>query len=83
MMRNCWIVTYKDYHGEYSQCVFYKKEDAEKCIKEDFENALHDLKKMGGMTRTRLMERIGRQYLFRIPILIMNGILRFQPLDDE
>nr|DAN17195.1 MAG TPA: hypothetical protein [Caudoviricetes sp.] len=38
---------------------------------------------MGGMTRTRLMERIGRQYLFRIPILIMNGILRFQPLDDE
>lgn len=26
---------------------FYKKEDAEKCIKEDFENALHDLKKDG------------------------------------
>lgn len=47
MMCNCWIVTYEDYHGEGDKYVFYKKEDAEKCIKEDFENTLHDLKKDG------------------------------------
>lgn len=47
MMHNCWIVTYRDYHGGNSKYVFYKKEDVEKCIEEDFENILHDLKKKG------------------------------------
>lgn len=47
MMRNCWIVTYEDYHGEGDKYVFYKKESAVENIMEDFENTLHDLKKLG------------------------------------
>lgn len=47
MMRNCWIVTYRDQTGDDGAWAFFKKEDAIKCVEEDYFSEFKSLVKEG------------------------------------